>query len=108
MLVHKPDPIPTTNPIPNKIKPKIKQFLALDGSSRRIAKYAIIPPIGVNKIAKRYHQLLRCFCNPADPKVFPFKVEPHFEQNSLSEVSSFPQLEQNDTNNIERVVIKAL
>ena len=99
-LLHPPETNPTTNPIANRINPNNKQFFALDGSSFLITKYAIIPPRGVSNIARRYHQLLRCFCIPVDPELA-INFEPHFEQNPFSEFSSFPQLEQNVINLLE-------
>ena len=51
------------NMIPKIMKaiPKYKQFLALRGSSCRIIKNAIIPPMTPKKIGNKNHALLRVF-----------------------------------------------
>jgi len=92
----------------NKIIPIHKQFFALDGSSFLITKYAIIPPIGVKSIARRYHQLLRRFCMLVGPNLFSTNPVPHCEQNVFSEGSSFPHLEQNVIYLTEKFMIKVL
>ena len=78
MLTLKPESIPGTDdatkilnkiPIPIIANPMYRQFFALFGSSFRIIKNAIIPPIIPMRIGSKYHALLLGFGVYAIPYV---------------------------------------